>query len=818
LKQEPAESALVRTKPGFVGILAFFKGGEDVNSVHRTSTSPADLPGVRRAPRTVLAVLILIGFTAVIAQIVLMRELMVVFCGNEMSLGLMLASWLLWTAIGSSALGRMATRTPEPRRLMASFEVLVALTLPLAIFLARASKGFFEPIPGEILGPGPMALTSWMVFGAFCFLSGGLFAVGSRLYSEESGTSTLEGTGNVYLLEALGSGLGGVLASLLLIRYFTSFQIAALLALLNFFGAASLVIRSEPRRKAVALVLVGAFAFAVFSVGCPWLERISLKHLWTGFDLVATRNSVYGNLAVVETDGTRSLFENGLAAFHVPDPAAAEEAVHFALLEHPAPKSLLLVGGGVNGSLSQALEHPSLERIDYVELDPAVLDLADEYFSATWAAPSTDPRVRLHNTDGRLFLRTTDLKFDVVIVNLPDPQTAQINRFYTLEFYREAAGKLTPEGVLSFQLKASEDYVSPDLAEFLRCIYKTVQQVFPEVATIPGDTVHFFAAARPGNLTNDSQELIARLRARHIPTSYVREYYLPYRMMPDRVLDLESEIRPQADTRTNHDFAPIAYYFDAALWSSRFNSAYRRVFQTMAEIRFGPLGTVVALALFGVVGLLRWLPPAENRARASAGFCVAAMGFTLIGLEMLLLLAFEAIYGYVYQQLAILIAGFMWGMALGSRWGLSPAPLSADPPAVLGDPRRLFCLQLLAAFSPVFLCLLFNTLAAIKNPTTVFLASQILFPLLAVSCGLFGGYQFPVATRIFFSNSNHKASSPGALYALDLVGACLGAVLLSSYLVPVFGFRETAWLMAVVNLAPAVLAGLLAFEQRAVRA
>jgi spermidine synthase len=55
----------------------------------------------------VLAVLILIGFTAVIAQIILLRELMVVFCGNEMSLGLMLASWLLWTAIGSGALGRL---------------------------------------------------------------------------------------------------------------------------------------------------------------------------------------------------------------------------------------------------------------------------------------------------------------------------------------------------------------------------------------------------------------------------------------------------------------------------------------------------------------------------------------------------------------------------------------------------------------------------------------------------------------------------------------------------------------------------------------
>ncbi|MFI5097601.1 MAG: fused MFS/spermidine synthase [Candidatus Acidiferrales bacterium] len=780
----------------------------------RTTTSQADLRGIAQAPRTVLAVLMLIGFTAVIAQIVLMRELMVVFCGNEMSLGLMLASWLLWTAIGSSGLGWLASRALQARRLMALLEVLVALTFPLAILLARVSKAAFQSVPGEILGPGPMILTSLVVLSAFCLLSGGLFAVGSRLFAQEAGTSTLAGTSNVYLLEALGSGLGGILASLLLIRYLTSFQIAALLCLLNFSGAASLAIPSGPRRRAAGLALVGIFALLVFPLGCTWLEKMSLQRLWSGFDLVASRNSVYGNLAVVQTEATRSLFENGLVAFNVPDPAAAEEAVHFALLQHPVPKSLLLIGGGVNGSLSQALQHPSLERIDYLELDPAVLDLAQEYFPVAWAALRADPRVHVHSTDGRLFLRTTNHKFDVLIVNLPEPQTAQLNRFYTLEFFREAASKLNPGGVFSFQLKASEDYISPDLSEFLRCIDKTLRQVFPEVVTIPGDTVHFFAAARAGSLTNDSQELIARLRSRHIRTSYVREYYLPYRMMPDRVHELESQIVSQAETRTNRDFTPIAYYFDVALWSTRFNGAYRRVFQTMAAVRFGPLATWLALALFGLVALLCWLPAAENRSRASAGFCVAAMGFTLIGLEMLLLLAFQAIYGYVYQQLAIIIAGFMMGMTLGSRRGLRAGAFVTGQ----RDARRLFRLQLLAALSPVLLYVLFDALVAMKNPATVFLASQILFPLLAVLCGLVGGYQFPVATRVFFTNSNHKASSPGTLYALDLAGACIGAIVLSSYLVPVFGFRETVWLMAVVNLAPAVLAGLLTFGKQAVPA
>ena len=778
----------------------------NATSVDGSSTSQIESRCAGRHARTVRAVLILIGFTAVIAQIVLMRELMVVYCGNEMSLGLMLASWLLWTAIGSGGLGRWATRTQTPRRLMAGLEVSVGLAFPLAIYLARASRGMLQSVPGEILGPGPMALTSLVVLSAFCVLSGGLFAVGSRLYAEEVHTSTTAGSSNVYLLEALGSGAGGVLASLLLIRYCTSFQIAALLCLLNFVGAVSLMIGSVRWRRVVWVALLGAFALLVIPLWCPWLEKISLQQLWSGFDLVAARNSVYGNLAIVQTEGTRSLYENGLAAFHVPDPAAAEEAVHFALLQHAAPKSLLLIGGGLNGSLSRALQHPSLERIDYVELDPAVLELAEQYFPGEWGTLGTDPRVHVHNMDGRLFLGTTDSKFDVIIVNLPDPETAQLNRFYTREFFREAASKLTPTGVFSFQLKGSEDYISPDLAEFLRCINKTLREVFPEVTTIPGDTVHFFAASRAGRLTNDAKELMARMRARGIHAQYVGENYLPYRMMPDRMAELETQIRPETETRTNRDFAPIAYYFDVALWSTKFNSAYRRVFQTMAAIRFGPLATGIALVLLVAVGIVGWVAGERNRARANAGFCAAAMGFTMIGLELLLLLAFQAIYGYVYQQLAIIIAGFMLGMALGSRWGLRGAASATGT----RDARRLFYLQLLACVSPLVLYALFEGLAAIKNPATVFLASQILFPVLGVACGFFGGYQFTVATRIFFSASGGKGAGPGTLYALDLAGACIGAVVLSMYLVPVFGFRETAWLMAVVNLAPAILAGLLA--------
>lgn len=773
--------------------------------MNRSHDPRTDLRGGTQFSRTLFVVLVLIGFTAVIAQIVLMRELIVVFHGNEMSLGWMLASWLLWTAIGSGMLGRLAARTEQPQGLVALLEMLLAVSFPLAIYLVRASKVVFESVPGEILGPGPMILTALVVLSVFCLVSGGLFAAGSRLYAAEADISTFAGTTRVYLLEAVGSGLGGILASLVLIRYFEPLQIAALLSLLNLLAAIALVVRSGVRRMAVLGVLVAVFVFFVFPFACRRLEEKSLSRLWRGYHLLANRNSIYGNLAVVQTESIRSLFENGLVSVDVPDPMAAEEAVHFALLQHPSPKSLLLVGGGVNGSLRQALQYSSLERVDYVELDPKVLDLAEEFFPAEWIPARTNRRVHVHNTDGRLFLKRTDLKFDVVIINLPDPQTAQLNRFYTLEFFQEVAGRLTPNGVFSFQLKGAEDYIGPELAEFLRCIHKTLRSVFPDVLVIPGETVHFLASPQVGSLTLDSGELVARLRARHIHTSYLREYYLPYRMTPDRIADLESQLQAQPDMRINRDFAPVAYYFDVALWSTRFNRAYRRIFQTIGHVRFSPFVATVVLTLVALAAMVGWRPKSDQRIRPTVGFCVAAMGFTLIGLEMLLLLAFQAIYGYVYHQLAILIAGFMVGMSFGSWLAVRRETNGAGDGRDRADIFRLVRLQFVAAASSILLYLLLQAFAASNQPSTIFVVSQIIFPLLAVFCGLLGGYQFPIASRLFFARSKDTEGSPGTLYALDLAGSCLGALVLSSYLVPVFGFEQTAWLMAVVNLAPAIL-------------
>jgi spermidine synthase len=413
--------------------------------------------------------------------------------------------------------------------------------------------------------------------------------------------------------------------------------------------------------------------------------------------------------------------------------------------------------------------------------------------------------VRVHVTDGRLFLKTTPSTFDVVIVNLPEPQNAQLNRFYTVEFFREVARKLTPTGLLSFQLRSSEDYMSAELAQFLRSIYQSLRAVFPEVSAIPGETVHFFAARQAGTLASGADELLARLHARHLETSYVSEYFIPFRITPERMADLNTQLRPGATTPVNRDFAPVAYYFDIALWSSQFNQGYRRLFRAMAGVDFGVMVAAFGVQLAALVAAGRFLTKSRYRLPLAAGFCTAATGFAMIGLEMLLLLGFQAVYGYVYQQLALLIAAFMAGMALGSWLALlgqasaCQLPLAGASflrPAPLGM-TALACTQVLSAAAPLVLLALFQAIARADSTSTL-AASRIAFPALALASGTLGGFEFALASRML--------PRPGTLYALDLMGSCLGAILFSVWLVPVFGFLKTALLSAMVSLAAAALA------------
>jgi len=739
----------------------------------------------------------LIGFTSVIMQVLSLREFLVIFYGNEISMGIVLANWLFWTATGSFFFGRFTRHYPKPYFIMAVLQISLAIIVPFTILLIRYSKALFQPLPGEIMGILPMVIDSFLVLAPFCILSGGLFSSGTYLHSKQRKTNLGTSSSRVYLWEAAGAGLAGVISGFWLIPHFTSLQIAFIVSFCNLFASCWLIIRNTSSKYRLMIIPTNILILLFITIFGSKLNEISLKFLWKGFRLKDIRNSIYGNLVLVETNGLKTIYQNGLVIYNLPDPASAEETVHYPLLMHSNPEYVLLISGGLNGSLQEALKHPTIRHIDYLELDPTLFDLIKSNDPELWKTITNHPQIAIHHIDGRLFLKQTITKYDVIICALPDPQTAQINRFFTQEFFQEASRKLRPDGLIAFQLTASENYISDQLAAFLRCIFQTLQTTFTQVTFIPGNTVHFFASNTNQIFDANPDTLIKRLRERNLDTKYVREYYLPFRMMPDRMQDLQKALAPNPYTSINKDFAPIAYFYDTVLWSTQFIPQLRKFFENLTGISFPKFAILIILPVFLLIFFIFWKIPEKQQYRTIASFAVIIMGFTIMCLELLLILGFQAVYGYVYHQLTLLIALFMCGLAVGS-WAALRKHIGESE--VLVNLKILMGNHIIAGIFPVGFFLLLNWLNRLPGSNMQMLGSLILFPLLAILSGAIGGFQFLLVSQIFFSGKADEQKNSGKIYGLDLIGGLIGAISLSVFLIPTFGFLKTALIIGFLNM------------------
>ena len=725
-----------------------------------------------------------LGFTSMVGQVLLMRELIVVFYGNELSLGIMLGSWLFWVGVGSLLAATVAPRLKLFGRLstLAALQAMLGVASVGSLMLVRALPLLIRGgSSGEIVGYVPIIVSSFLALAPLCLLLGFLFDLFCHVWSADGPSAAAIGT--VYIFEGLGAAIGGLVFAGIFIRIFNPAEtMCALLALNIVSAAAILALRGARRPAPIALSIIAVALMAVsFLGGADRLRDLSLGWLWGEIEITHSEDSIYGNLALAVKEEEMSLYENGLLMFSHPDKFSAEEAVHFALLESPAPKRVLLIGGGVSGSLNETLKHP-IEHVDYLELDPKVIDVVRTFFPRELGRALEDPRVKVHNVDGRLFVKETDETYDTIIVNLPDPYTALINRFYTLEFFRECREKMADDGVLSFRVSSAENYISPELQQFLGCLYKTLGMVFADVKVVPGESNIFLACDSPGVLTLDADELIARLERRGIKEqlTFIREYYLPYRLSEDRKERLASALAT-AEARINTDLSPVCYYYHAVLWSKQFEDLSGAILASFARVR--PYWIIVAVTALTLAGLLMQRLFPRTAGPKSILVAVATTGFAEISVEIVALLGFQAIYGYVYYKVAIIITAFMIGLTIGAAL----MDYAVRRGAVGG--RSLLLIQAVVCVYPLIMlgALILFTRADSAEARAAALQAQVAFPLLALFAGLVGGLQFPLANHLWLAEMPGAARAAGYTYGADLLGSCIGALLTTALFVPVLG-------------------------------
>jgi len=749
--------------------------------------------------KTISFSVVLIGFTAMASQIIFMREFLTVFYGNELSIGFILASWLIGGAIGSSALGRFTDKIKHRADVFSVCQVILAVLLPLSILAIRSVKIFLNITTGALVPFVPMAVSSFVILTPACVILGFMFSLACGMY-EGPGAGAAR-IGKVYVLEGVGSIVGGILASFVLVRLLDPVQILGILSVLNILAALSLQCFSGRRALRIFLMaLAGMMLVAAIAAwplkGWEALREYSLKNQWKGYELIASRNSIYGNIAVARTAEEISFFDNGLHLYTVPDKLTAEEAVHFALLEDLSPENVLLIGGGVGGLVEEILKHP-VKKADYVELDPLIIEMARLYLPVAYFEPLKDKRVSIVNMDGRAFVGTTKEKYDCVVIHLGDPSTAQINRYYTMEFFKEVKRILKDDGVISFAVSSSESYINREHGDFLRSIYLTMGLVFADVKIIPGETAYFLASPKKGLLTYDYKVLAERGAERKLDIKYVREYYLFSKLSPEKIGYTESAVKRENLVGINRDFRPIAYYYYAVFWMTRFGeSVMENILRAVNEGLIWKAACGICVLIF-LSGFFRRTRKSFRKETILAA--VMAMGFSAITFQIVVLLAFQIIYGYLFYKLGFILTSFMIGLTLGGWWSVKIMPRLRD------DMRAFIRMQGAVSFYPLVLPVIFLWLAGPKPVFLSWAGPNLLFPMVSVLAGFIGGFQFPLANKIYLGNEKAVGRTAGLSYGVDLLGSCLGAFVAGAFLIPVLGIPKTCLFVAIVNFTVLVL-------------
>ncbi|MBW2636896.1 MAG: hypothetical protein JRC86_05145 [Deltaproteobacteria bacterium] len=672
-----------------------------------------------------------LGISHVITQITVIREFMNVFTGNEIIAGVLISLWLLLTGFGAWA-GRYIRSGPLQSLIFRGSLFVVAMLPIVHIVLIRFLKNQLFA-RGELPGLEALILWSTVLLLPYCIITGGLLTVACTIMPGKA--DPRRSIGAVYFFDNIGDILGGVLFTFLLAHYFNNLEILyvpSLLCLFAFFLTVKHgIFASLLRITTVAAILA---LFVVFP-----LDTISLTWLYPHQEIALYDESPYGRLVVTRDRGQTSFFENGEHLFSTPNIRASEEMVHFALPQIERIDSVLLVSGGIAGLIDEILKY-DVKRIDYVEIDPRIIEAGLENLDIDFPEG-----VHIHLEDGRKFIQETSGRYDAVILNLPDPVSLQLNRFYTVEFFREAKAVLRPGGVITFGLRGAENYISDDQARLLSTLHNSLRTIFRHTVIIPGERNIFIASDR--RLTDDIAPLIS---SRGIRTTYINEDYLTGWVTPERVSFLREHLIDE--TPTNNDFYPAAYLYTMRVWLSMFQESY--------------LVPTAAIFLFLLFYFLR-LGMTEK--------VIFTTGFTAASMEVIILLVYQILHGSVYTGIGLVIAAFMAGLALGSY--------------VANRIERVKRGALLATEGAIIVYLFCFLVALIAGKN---LLEPVTLAFLTLLMGALTGAEFPIAGSVLFTSPRETG---GSLYTADLLGGALGAFAVGIVLIPRFGIYSACFFL-----------------------
>ncbi|MBW2062532.1 MAG: hypothetical protein JRI95_13365 [Deltaproteobacteria bacterium] len=710
--------------------------------------------------------LLTIGIVSILGQVLILRELTVAFYGIELIYILAMGIWLFWTAVGA-LMGRR--RYVPSAAAIGSLFIVFGLLMPGEVAFIRGIRFLFGGIPGSYLPFWQQLTAITLTLLPVGILLGLLFQWAAKFYVSDDRTLAM-----AYAIESLGGLIGGLSSTLCLKFGIQNFTIVILCSLLSvgilFFPGQSIKTRLKYIPVLIFCMLLPVLWFS------PVIDLEMTR--WNHPSLIDSRDSPYSRITIAGRAGQFVVFENDVFSFET-ESAAAEELAHLAAVNHDQLAQVLILGGGVEGVITEILKHAP-RQVDYVELNAVLLDLTRKHLPSSYQAPLESETVRIYHADPRSFLKDAK-SYDLILVGMPEPNSGQSNRFYTREFFKQCAHKLKPEGVLAFRLRSSENIWTRLVTFRNTSIYLSLAPVFSDVVVLPGVTNIIIASNV--SLSRDPQQLIERFNQRKIKTRLITPAYINYLYTNDRFAEIAGRL---ASTKAppNTDTRPICYQYSSLIWLSKFVPRMMNwdisFWRTSASTGMIP-GVLAAGCLIGLFLVVRrW-------ARLQRIILVAMAGFIGMVLETMLILYYQVKSGVLFQNLGILLMVFMAGLAAGS---ILVRALTASQTAKYGFVRKSIGRSLLIGFG--VLSLIFLGLSRLEYQFDILPIAFMLFVTGFLVSGVFA------YASLFEVKDQKIVVSP--LYAADLLGGCVGSLLGSLLLIPFLGMSQSAALAAILAL------------------
>ena len=673
----------------------------------------------------VIRVVVATGIASVVTQLLTIREFLAQFQGNEIVIALILFNWLILGGVGTlMARAGVASPCKPTAGMLAWLSLALSLLALLQILGIRLLRDIVF-IRGSSVGFYPTWLFSFLSIAPYCLLLG--FVLPFSLFVLRTTAAAYPGT-RVYVSDNIGDICGGVLFSFVLVfwaRPLTALFLAHLPLLVSCWP---LLASRRGKRLGGLTAVVLVTAVLGSAVG---LEDWSVAP--AEGRLVFQRETPYGRIAVHQDREQLTLFENGVPLSSNQNPSLAEETIHYPLAQLDVVRQVLLISAE-GGVMTELAKYP-IQSVDYVELDPEVTAVKFRF--------DIIKRIRGLNViheDGRTYLSSSKKTYDAVIVDLPEPETFQINRFYTDAFFKTASGHLAKDGVLSFSMQGFDTYLGEPQRQKLSSLFNTAGTYFKHVLLLPGQRIYFLCS--DGRLNTD---IPAVLEQKNISTTYISGFY-DGNVSPERIRRLNMLLDPSTPRNTDH--APYLMRLMFSQWFAKFQTS--------------PMGFYLVVALLSALYL----------------FCISREEFVLfstggvtMGGELLVIFAFQLYFGYIYLQIGIIITLFLAGLLPGA-WLGNRLCRHGKRVLVLTDMVLIACLVLFILTGAIFT----------GRPPWIF------FLIFGFVVSLACGCQFPVA--LYLRGGDTLAATRS--FSADLMGAAWGALLTSVVLIPYAGILWAA--------------------------